>query len=191
MHCDEANGKSNSIGPMIAGILLGTALIPDATAIESLNGFQPNWDGPKAYSDTSFQFTGFEIEAISWIESTNGRNLEHPLVTRGIHKNTRAGGRFGLMPLTVKDLIQSNPRLLSQYGNWLYASNDSLTAELNRNRRMDQEIALVFWKSLRKKASAKKAACQWYRGPYAPCDQLDTDPYVLKFAKKLRELNPS
>lgn len=125
-----------------------------------------------------------ELEAISMVESSGGQNIQHALITKGMHKGTRAGGTFGLMPLTVKALIKGSDRLRAKYGAWLYATNDQITEELNTNHKMDRELASFMWSRLRKAATVEQAACMWYRGPYSLVCQaaiVDSDSYVQKF----------
>jgi hypothetical protein len=47
------------------------------------------------------------LKNIEQIESSGGTNLNHPEMKHGIHKGTKAIGRFGLMPLTLQDISKN------------------------------------------------------------------------------------
>ncbi len=138
--------------------------------------------GGQALADDSLKY---EIKAISMVESYGGKYTNHQTLESGMHQGTRAGGWFGMMPLTAKDLIRSSRRLRAKYGDWLDRPNNELSEELTQNRRMDRDIALYFWKKLREDRSPERAACSWYRGPWSdecgPEAELDRDEYVRKF----------
>src|SRR5260221_13177133 len=45
------------------------------------------------------------LQKIQQIESSGGKNLEHPTVEGGIQAGDQAIGRYGLMPNTIKELV--------------------------------------------------------------------------------------
>ena len=45
------------------------------------------------------------LEAIAGVESSGGVNFNHPTIKTGIHKGQRAAGTYGLMPNTVKEVV--------------------------------------------------------------------------------------
>jgi len=47
------------------------------------------------------------LKPIKKIESNDGKNFNHPVIKDGIHKGQRAIGNYGLMPLTVIDIVKS------------------------------------------------------------------------------------
>jgi hypothetical protein len=124
-----------------------------------------------------------ELAAIKRIESSNGTNVAHPLIKSGIHKGTRAGGYYGIMPITAKELIKHNPKTLSQYVHLLNKTNDEVTQELNANQKLDKALAMMMWNSLRKNHSANTAACAWFWGPSSSrCKgEVKSLQYVDKF----------
>lgn len=134
---------------------------------------------------------GDELRAIAMVESQNGKYLNHATVKRGPHKDTRAGGAFGLMPRTVKELIAESGHLYRKYGRWVFASDDALTERLNSDREMDREIAIYMWKKLRITMNAEKAACSWFWGPsHSKCsgENYRDTKYVEKFRRYLESL---
>jgi hypothetical protein len=106
-----------------------------------------------------------ELSAISQNESSGGVYKEHKVILKGIHKGTRAGGAYGLMPLTVKDLIRHSASLKAKYGFLLQYTAAQITASLNANPSMDKEIALNMWIGLRKHLDRYRAAFAWLNGP--------------------------
>jgi hypothetical protein len=47
------------------------------------------------------------LKNIEQLESSSGDNQEHPEIKYGIHKGTKAIGKFGLMPLTLQDISKN------------------------------------------------------------------------------------
>lgn len=70
------------------------------------------FDDIKAYND---MINKDRIRAImqaqAEIESSGGRNVDHPEINyKSMHKGTSAKGRYGIMPLTLRDLAQGMTR---------------------------------------------------------------------------------
>ena len=143
--------------------------------------------GVAAYADETFND---ELAALRFIESTDGQNLNHRLLTSGMHKGTRAGGYYGVMPITARETINNSRTLIEKYEFVLSLSNDQITYLLNSNRRFDNDIASYIWSKLRRKYSVERSACSWFRGPAAEtCNdptELSQDAYTIKFQNSLR-----
>lgn len=127
-----------------------------------------------------------ELKAISFVETSGGRNLNHRRLERGIHKGTHAGGFFGIMPLTARFVISHSPYLRQRYGSWLERSNDEITEELNHNRIMDYEIAIIHWRRLRSRfTDPSVAAYAWNHGwgmiATDRIEEIHEDAYVERF----------
>ena len=45
---------------------------------------------------------------LSFLESSGGQNTDHPEVTKGLNKGTKAIGEYGMMPKTIQDIAKSN-----------------------------------------------------------------------------------
>lgn len=56
------------------------------------------------------------MEAVSFLESSNGKLMDHPWIDKGPHAGTRAIGRYALMPNTVHELVSKSPKLKAKYG---------------------------------------------------------------------------
>lgn len=44
---------------------------------------------------------------IKWVESSGGTRRYHPWIKRGVNRGTRAVSSYGMMPLTVKELLST------------------------------------------------------------------------------------
>jgi hypothetical protein len=130
------------------------------------------------------------LRAIAAIESSNGKNLDHKTLVKGMHQGTKAGGRWGLMPSTVKYVIKQIPKL-RPYRYLLEMDPDSISNLLNENEKIDREIATAYWIFLRRKFSKIRAAYAWYRGEgrgaKATYEDLVACEYVSKFVGVLNE----
>lgn len=56
------------------------------------------------------------LESIAFIESSGGKNMDHPWIEKGPHAGTRAVGKFAFMPKTVHELVDKSPKLKAKYG---------------------------------------------------------------------------
>ena len=91
-----------------------------------------------------------DLEKIGHIESNSGKNTNHPVVKHGLNRGDRAGGQFGVMPITAKETVSKNPALKLKYGHILNLSNKQITVFLNNNKKASSEIASSHWKRLKK-----------------------------------------
>ena len=133
--------------------------------------------------------TEIELRAIAHIESSSGKNINHPIIKKGMHKGHQAAGKYGLMPLTVKDLISKSPKLKIKYGYLLDIAPEDITVEINRDEYLDKEIATYMWNKLRANRTASGAAFAWYHGQYASSDNIEQSPYVIKFSNVLGKID--
>lgn len=126
-----------------------------------------------------------ELRAIRTVESSDGKNTHHKMLFKGMHRLTRAGGDFGVMPKTAKFVIGGSKHLRKKFGSFLNKSDEEVTAELNRNREFDKDVALTLWTTLRKEFSVDQAAWAWYHGwgsaRTVSSTRLAANPYVVKF----------
>lgn len=132
-----------------------------------------------------------ELEVISLNESSGGKNLNHKEITKGVYKGMRAGGAYGILPTTAKELIVNNQYLFVKYHKIVNMTHFQITEMLNNNHQMSKDIALVFWKKLRvdMKFGPSRAAYAWLYGPGAALkvseDTVHQNHYVKKFAEQL------
>jgi len=121
------------------------------------------------------------LDTISQIESSGGKNFNHPQMKSGIHAGQSAIGRYGLMPNTVSEVL--NRMRLS----------GSLTPELEQLRNLDpvalketleaspeleDEIARSLAnKVLSQQNDEEKAAYAWNQGHNLKPDRIAKQPY--------------
>lgn len=51
------------------------------------------------------------LEALKQVESSGGRNTNHPVIESGIHAGESAQGELGIMPKTRQEIIKRYPEL--------------------------------------------------------------------------------
>lgn len=75
------------------------------------------------------------LNAISQVESSGGKNMNHKPTSQGT-----AYGRWAVMPSVIQDTIRLNPKLKQQYGKGLRLRGDNLTHYMQDNPKLEQEI---------------------------------------------------
>jgi 8-oxo-dGTP pyrophosphatase MutT (NUDIX family) len=132
-----------------------------------------------------------ELQSISQIESSGGKNKNHEMTHVGLNAGMTAGGSTGLMPLTIQGAIQHSKFLHQKYGHMLSMKPDQITAEINKNPEAETEIANEHWSHLSSvfKSPARRAYA-WRNGinatQHANDQEVYNHPYVQHFLK-LRE----
>lgn len=135
-----------------------------------------------------------ELEAIAVIESSSGTNLHHKRITSGIHKNSSAIGRYGLMPLTIRDFIsKSKDKEIKKLKYLTHLTNLELSNKLVKSPALNFKLAMRIWKRLRDSGLRGPAAAYawfWGRGRLVDKDrdEIENSGYVKKFKKALREI---
>jgi len=140
------------------------------------------------------------LSKIGQIESNSGQNLDHPMIHEGLQAGTSAIGKYGLMPNTVKELVNrrrvrgtSTPELQS-----LGQMNpDQMKAYIEANPGLEEDLAneLATKVITRQQGDPDRAAYSWKQGDNLKPDQisdeqLDANPYVQKFRRLNQMLNP-
>lgn len=132
-----------------------------------------------------------ELSAIAQNESSGGINLDFPTVESGLNKGQKAGGPFGMMPLTAQELLKRNPKLAEEYPDIQQAKPEHITEILNADP--DAATDLARQEFLRRMnlfgGDKEKAAHSWLYGPtgtkqLSPEEVSDSD-YVQKFLRNL------
>lgn len=128
-----------------------------------------------------------DLDHIAFIESNSGKNLKHPTVKYGLNAGHKAGGQFGMMPITAKETVKKNRSLRDRYSHLLAASHTDITKFLNSNSEASKEIASAHFDRLLKifpKDSLKRAYA-WNNGisgaMKASKEEIVSHPYVKKF----------
>lgn len=131
------------------------------------------------------------------LESSGGQNTQHEPMESGIQAGTTAIGKYGLMPNTVKELVNrrrvrgtSTPELqdLGQM------PPDKMKEYIEANPQLEEELAneLATKVITRQQGDPERAAYSWKQGDNLKPDeisddQLNANPYVQKF-RRLNEM---
>lgn len=133
------------------------------------------------------------INKIMQIESSGGKDLAHKEMQHGIHEGHRAIGRYGLMPNTVKELINRRRiqgTMTPELQDLDQLSPEEMKVRLESNPELEQQFAEQLGnKVIRQNVGEEdKAAYSWNMGHNLPSseitsEKLEQSPYVEKFRK--------
>jgi GNAT superfamily N-acetyltransferase len=135
--------------------------------------------------------------AIEQNESSGGVYLDHALVKSGMNAGTRAGGPFGMMPLTFKGVVENDGDLQTRYGDVASKTPDDITLALNENLSMAKEVAVTHYRSLMKSLHSNhvKVAYAWLHGLggalAANEEKIAEDEYVRRYMMNYTHLSKS
>lgn len=133
------------------------------------------------------------LQKIEQIESSGGKNMEHPTVEEGIQAGDQAIGRYGLMPNTVRELV--NRRRLQgtstgELQDLAEMDSPSMKKHLEANPSLEDELAqqMATMVTRRQGGNEDKSAYSWTMGhnltpDKISNDQLEQSPYVQKYRK--------
>lgn len=124
------------------------------------------------------------LNLISQLESSSGRDLDHPPVSGGIQAGDRAIGQYALMPNTINELAQrsTNPELKPM----IDMNEDALRKKL-QNKDVEYDLARQLAdKVLTDQPNEEMAAYSWNHGHNLKPQQImernpASDLYVQKF----------
>jgi|ERR1035437_688300 hypothetical protein len=136
------------------------------------------------------------LKLISQLESSGGKNLNHPAIQNGLQAGTTAAGQYGLMPNTIQELV-NRQRLSGQATPAMrdIASEppEQMKADVESNPDMENQLAgQLATKVLGNTQDPAMAAYAWHSGHNLQPQQIQqrdymNDPYVQKFLK-LKEM---
>lgn len=138
------------------------------------------------------------LNKIKQIESSNGENTDHPEIESGIHKGYSAIGNYGLMPLTVKDTINSavlnKEPITPDLQNLKQIDPHYYKDIMEENPNLQDETAQLLAKKVlnRFKGDEDESAYSWNNGSNLSPDDisdkdLDKSDYVQKFRKLMEK----
>ena len=181
-------------------LILSFCLICNANFIEA--DFKPltSWEiRREKMSDDQRETIDRFLEKISQIESSGGKNFDHAEIQHGMHKGHRAIGSYGLMPNTVREVINRmrmegtiNPQIQSLRD----LPPDRLKKELEANPLHQRELAEFLANRVLEKQQGdqQKAAYAWEQGHNLKPEQIEKRnyreaDYVKKFIQLQNMLN--
>ncbi len=134
------------------------------------------------------------LDAIQKIESSGGKNFDHPTMKAGIHAGDTAIGRYGFMPNTVREIGvrakragEMNPDMEAVAS---MADPSEMKAYLEQNPEIEQMFAEQLAKRLLKKfPNEEQAAYSWNQGHNLSPESLAKRDYVNHdYVKKFNQL---
>jgi len=136
------------------------------------------------------------LNIIKQIESSGGKNVNHPTMQQGIHAGDTAYGSYGLMPNTVIDVtnrLQSLNKLSDKTSPIVGLPKEQINDYLRQNPQAEEEVADFLARNLlaRMKGNEEFAAKAWNAGSNLQPEQMDqqkliNDPYVSKYREIAR-----
>lgn len=131
-------------------------------------------------------------KAIAQLESSNGRNTNHPMVNHGVNKGTKAIGTYALMPATVDELTKKKSDLaflasMSPEQKTRYLIQHPETQDILFNQMYDHLDS-------RYRGNPRMMAEAYNAGMYLPVakmtpSRLESSDYVNKFDKLTNKLS--
>ena len=124
------------------------------------------------------------LDQMAQIESSNGQNTDHPRVPSGIQKGDAAVGKYGLMPNTLKELVNSavNNNDSSPIIQQLKDKNpDELASAVQQNPDLEKEMALRLERRIMSRpgiTTPEQANYMWQYGHNLTGKQLDERDYM-------------
>lgn len=121
------------------------------------------------------------LKTISYIESSGGKNTDHPTMESGIHSGDSAIGRYGLMPNTVKEII-NRMRLAGSVPEELNGldkvDSEKLKEIITQNPNIEDKLAeSLAQRQLMKYPEEDMAAYSWNQGHNLPVERIAQTPY--------------
>lgn len=133
------------------------------------------------------------LKAIAMIESSGGKNIEHKPVNTPMHQGTAAIGRFGMMPVLIKDIVTKNKHLNVKYPHiaQLHPINDyeKLKEYILSNPSVEAHLANTHWINLHNKFNGDedRMAYAWFNGiskaKKATDEEVKNHFYVKRYNK--------
>jgi hypothetical protein len=134
------------------------------------------------------------LEKTAQIESSGGKQLNHPEIESGIHSGDSAVGQYGLMPNTIKEILnrtkeQSTPDIEALR----VLPNEVVNREIASNPMLEDEVARKLAEHVlqRQLGDEEKAAYSWQYGHNLPPSRIT--PEILESSpriQKWRKLSP-
>ena len=132
-----------------------------------------------------------DLYALAQNESSGGINMAHSEVSRGLNKGTKAGGPWGMMPLTAKEVVGRSDAFKESYPDITQLSPEQVSHVLNYDPETAYALARAEYERRLQalEGDKQKAAYSWLHGvtgaKKASPEQIIGSEYVQKFLKNL------
>lgn len=90
------------------------------------------------------------LKAIKMVESSGGKDTNHAMVSHGLNANTKAVGSYGLMPITIKEVVSKHPDLSQKYRDIAAADKHEIPALMEKYPKIEKEVAGALYDHLAK-----------------------------------------
>lgn len=132
------------------------------------------------------------LDTISQIESSGGKNFNHPEVKSGMHAGTRAIGHYGLMPNTVQEIANRKRmagELTPELAEIAKLPPDQMKQTLETNPELEKAFARKLASEvLKKQPNEEMAAYSWFQGHNKTPEQVQQENYQdHEYVKKYRD----
>lgn len=138
------------------------------------------------------------LKIIEMLESSGGKTFEHRRIPSGIHKGHRAVGRYGLMPNTVQETLQSmrnRGELTEQLEPYVGLEPEELKSTLEKDTESERALARDLAKKVMKRQdmNPEKSAYSWLYGHNLSPEQIESrnyedEEYVKRYNKFKKRL---
>lgn len=183
----EKNIKSFAVGLGMLGALSSHA--PVLSVQENQGPVEEKVDDKSFGSQPEDHF----LHNVMQVETSGGKNLNHPKINYGIHKGHQAVGRFALMPLTIKEISK---RHVITGGNddelhdLATSHPDTISKKIKKNPELELKVARALARHVidRHGDNTPNAAFAWKYGHNLKAKNIDphkrdNDVYIQKFKK--------
>lgn len=142
----------------------------------------------------NFQKLRSMMKKISLLESSGGKDVDHPEIESGLQAGQTAIGQYGILPNTVREQVQSlrnrGAPVPDEIQNVEDMSDDDIRNALSSNKKTENYIAGDLMARIlnRTQGDEDKAAYMWNTGHNLDPDSitpatLNENPYVKKYRK--------
>ncbi len=96
------------------------------------------------------------LESIKFVESSGGKNFNHPVVQHGMNKGDKALGSFAFMPKTVHELVGKSKKLSQKYPDALQQTDQaSMESYFKAKPEFENDLANHYLDRIAKETKAK------------------------------------
>ena len=129
------------------------------------------------------------LRVIAQVESSGGKDLDHVPVNTNMHRGTSALGKYGIMPLTIKETIERHPDLRDKFGHVVGKDLRQVASIAQENPEIVEHVASRFYDKLRRRYGndIAKIGFSWNQGQNALMNDPDKDYLNHWHTKKILE----
>lgn len=130
------------------------------------------------------------FQIVAFLESSEGKLLNHKKIKYGIHQGTSAIGAYGLMPVTIKDYVLRNKTLYKKYSHLINENTDFETVKNISaiHYELYKDVLTAYKKDLdRRFDNLEQKLYAWKHGmnkaALATEDEILEDEYLIRYKK--------